>query len=71
MDIKEAYNLVFKDMIECYIEGMHENDKIFLTDEEIQGIVYKMIYKEIYLWNCINETIDFYISKLMKEKEGN
>ena len=69
MEMIKMYDLVFQDMIKCYLEEMEEEDKIRLSTEDIEEIAYKMIYKNEYLWEIINETIDCYISNILEEKE--
>lgn len=68
MTITTMYDIVFRDMVKCYLEDMEEDDKIHLTDSEIQEIAYKMIYKNEYLWEIINETIDMYIGNILNER---
>lgn len=67
LNILGMYDLVFQDMVKCYLEDFEEN-KLSLTESEIKEIAYKMIYKNEYLWEIINETINNYIG-IIKEKE--
>ena len=68
--IIDMYMIVFKDFIECYLEGVNcDEEKITLTNDEIKEIAYKMIYKNEYVWEIINETIDTYIQNILYERE--
>lgn len=68
MSMIDMYNLVFEDMVKCYLENFEENE-LSLTESEIKEIAYKMIYKNEYLWEIINETIDNYIGRILLERE--
>ena len=68
-DILKMYDLVFQDMVKCYIENMEEEDKIKINEEDIKDIAYKMIYKQEYMWEIINETIDNYLQDYLIESE--
>ena len=67
-DILEMYDLVFQDMVQCYTEDMEEEDKVYLTEDEKKEIAKKMIYKNEYLWEIINSTIDDYIGDILRER---
>ena len=70
MKMTEMYEKVFEDMVRCYIEDMEGEDKVELGDSIIKHIAYKMIYKNEYLWEVINETIDAYIGReIINNKE--
>lgn len=69
MNMIAMYNKVFQDMVKCYLENMEEEDKTKLTEEEIEDIAYKMIYRNDYLWEIINETIDMYIGKILNKED--
>ena len=68
-DILKMYDLVFQDMVECYLENMEEDDKLKVSEETIKEIAYKMIYKNEYLWEIINDTIDTYLGQYIEEEE--
>lgn len=71
MDIDKMYKLVFEDAVRCYIEDFGDyEDKPILSEEEIKEIAYKMIYKNEYLWEIINSTIDCYIGEILNDKEA-
>lgn len=71
MNIIDMYNLVFEDCVKCYLDGLNnEEEKIVLTEEEIKRIAYKMIYKNEYIWEIINETIDMYIGEILLERKN-
>ena len=67
------YDLVFQDMVKCYIEDNNhignEDNLIKLNEREIKEIANKLIYKSEYMWEIINETIDVHIGLLLQEKE--
>lgn len=67
--ITKMYQLVFEDAVRCYLENFDEDERVSLTDEEIKEIAYKMIYKNEYVWEIINETIDMYIRLLERESD--
>lgn len=69
MDILKMYDLVFQDMVKCYLEDMEEEDKINISEDVINEIAYKMIYKNEYLWEIINDTIDNYLERYKEELE--
>lgn len=74
-DILKMYDLVFQDMVQCYIENLNmdleENQEyLTITEEEKKTIAYKMIYKNEYLWEIINDTIDTYINDILRERES-
>ncbi len=69
MDILKMYDLVFQDMVKCYLENMEEEDRVKIAEEEIKEIAYKMIYKNEYLWEIINDTIDNYLGDILVEEE--
>ena len=60
-DILKMYNIVFEDMVKCYLENLTEEEQSKISDEVIKSIAYKMIYKNDYLWEVINETIASYL----------
>ena len=69
-NILNMYDLVFQDAVKCCLEDInYEEDKIVLTEQEIKRIAYKMIYKNEYIWEIINETIKDYIDDILKERE--
>ena len=69
-DTMKMYELVFEDMVKCYIEDFEGyEDKPNLTDSQIKDIAKKMIYKNEYLWEVINDTIDAYIGCELINKE--
>lgn len=60
-DILKMYNIVFEDMVKCYLENLTEEEQSKISDEVIKSIAYKMIYKNDYLWEVVNETIASYL----------
>lgn len=52
-EILKAYNITFQDAVRCYAE---DND-IKLSEEDIEHIAYRLIYKQEYLWEIMNECI--------------
>lgn len=70
MKMYEMYEKVFEDMVKCYIEDLEDEDKVELSDSTIKEIAKKMIYKNDYLWEVINGTIDAYIGcEIINNKE--
>lgn len=74
-DILKMYDLVFQDMVQCYIENLNmdlEENKEYLkiSEDDKKTIAYKMIYKNEYLWEIINDTIDTYIRDILRERES-
>lgn len=70
ISILGMYDLVFQDAVECYIEDLnYDEEKIVLTEQEIKRIAYKMIYKNEYVWEIINEVIRDYVYDILKERE--
>lgn len=73
INILGMYDLVFQDMVKCYIEDNNyvgnEDNFIELNEREIKEIAKKLIYKSEYMWEVINETIDVYVGLLLQEKE--
>lgn len=72
-DILKMYDLVFEDAVQCRIEDMNydleENEPIkTLTDAEKQIIVHNLIYKSDYMWEIINETIDWEIQNAINKR---
>lgn len=71
MKIMEMYDLVFEDIVKSYIDDLnYKEDKINLTEEEIKGIAHKMIYKNEYIWEIINEVINNYIEDILEKREN-
>ena len=68
-DILKAYDVVFKDMVDCYLENMEEEDRLKISEETKKEIAYKMIYKNEYLWEVINDTIEIYLEDYINEEE--
>lgn len=71
-DILKMYDVVFKDIVKGYIEDYNEaveDNKIELTEEEIDTIVYNIINKNDYLWDYIFGTIKSEVQEILKEKE--
>ena len=53
---------------------MEENygyEKTILNEEEIKKIAYKLIYKNDYIWEILNETIKDEIDNIIKERKNN
>ena len=70
LSLIDMYDLVFEDCVKCYLENFNENeDKLTLTDKEIKRIANKIVYKNEYVWEIINETIDMYIREILRERE--
>ena len=73
--ISDAYKLTFEDAVKCYLEGLNyvgnEKNVIDLTEEEIKKIAYRLIYKNEYMWEIINETIKIEIDDILKERKNN
>lgn len=67
-NVISMYEEVFKDCVKCYLEDMEEENKVELTETEINRIVYQMIYKNDYLWEVVNEQINYYIGKVLEER---
>lgn len=67
LNILGMYDLVFQDMVKCYLDNFEENE-LSLTESEIKEIAYQMIYKNEYIWEIINETIDIYIGNILNER---
>ena len=70
-DILKMYDVVFKDIVENYIEEHNEDtedNKIELTEEEIDTIVFNIINKREHLWSYIYETIDCEIGYIYNNK---
>lgn len=57
-NILNMYDLVFQDAVECCLEDAdYEEDKLKLSKEEIKEVAYRLIYKQEYMWEVINECI--------------
>ena len=58
-NILEMYDLVFEDCVKCVMENFDEEEleEKNLTDDEIKTIAHRLIYKNDYLWETINEII--------------
>lgn len=72
MEMYEMYELVFQDMVKCYLENLDKEtlEELKITQGDIEIIAYKMIYKNEYLWEVINDTIDAYLGcNLINDKE--
>ena len=69
MEINKMYMEVFKDCVNCYLDNMEEEDKIKISEKEIEKIANKIIYKNDYVWEVIDETINMYIGDILLEKE--
>lgn len=59
LSILGMYDLVFEDMVKCYIEDMNyeEDEKLELSKQDIKEVVHRLIYKQEYMWEVINECI--------------
>ena len=73
-DILKMYDVVFKDMVDCYLENYNQDLEEYqkyreITEEEKQHIAYRLIYKSEYLWDVINDTIEIELQDILKEKE--
>ena len=72
-DILKMYDLVFEDCVKCYLENLNddeeEEEKTTLTDREIKKIAHNLIYDNDYLWETINETIDYEIGRIIRERK--
>ena len=64
------YDLVFRDIVKCYLEDINcvDEEEITLSESEINEIAHKLIYKNEYIWEIIHETIDCYIGKIINER---
>lgn len=73
ISILGMYDLVFQDMIKCYIKENNyignEDNFIELNEREIKEIANKLIYRSEYMWEVIKETIDVHVGLLLQEKE--
>lgn len=69
MEMSKMYELVFQDMVKTYLENLEEDKIEIISVDDIKDIAYKLIYKNEYVWEIINETIDTYISNIIYEKE--
>lgn len=69
METIDMYKEVFKDCVECYLDGMEEEDKVKLSEKDIKDIAYKLIFESEYMWETINETIDYLIGKKLIERK--
>lgn len=59
LSILGMYDLVFEDMVKCYIEDMNyeEDEKLELSKQDIKEVAHRLIYKQEYMWEVINECI--------------
>lgn len=59
ISILNMYDLVFEDAVKCYLADInYEGDKkIELSKEEIKEVAHRLIYKQEYMWEIINECI--------------
>lgn len=72
LSLIDMYDLVFEDCVKCYLENNNyvgNENYIDLTDKEIKRIANKMVYKNEYIWEIINEVIDMYIGEILRERE--
>lgn len=73
-DMIEMYNLVFRDMVKCYLEDYEDEDyedlgikKEDITDSVINEVAYRLIYKSEYLWETINDHINMYLENYFRK----
>lgn len=52
-EILKAYDITFQDAVRCYAE----DNNVKLSDDDIKSIAYRLIYKQEYLWEIMNECI--------------
>ena len=62
LKIWEMYEIVFEDMVKCYIEDYADEEKV--SESDIKHIAKKLIYKSEYLWEVIHEHIQNEIDNL-------
>lgn len=69
METLKMYDLVFTDIVKNYVDDYNysSDDKITITEEGIKEIAHKLIYKNEYIWQIINETINVYLEDYIKE----
>lgn len=69
METLKMYDLVFTDIVKNYVDDYNysSDDKITITEEDIKEIAHKLIYKNEYIWQIINETINVYLEDYIKE----
>lgn len=69
MEIIEQYRNVFLDCIECYLENYEEEVANKITSSDKDSIANKLIYGSGYMWDIINEQINYYLKNILLEKE--
>jgi hypothetical protein len=69
MEMSKMYELVFQDIVKTYLENLEEDKIEMISVDDIKDIAYKLIYKNEYVWEIINETIDTYINNIIYENE--
>lgn len=69
METLKMYDLVFTDIVKNYVDEYNysSDDKITIAEEDIKEIAHKLIYKNEYIWQVINETINVYLEDYLKE----
>ena len=68
VEIYNMYDIVFKDIVESYIEVWEEDNNIKLQDEDISYIANKVGDND-YLWETIHEIINVYLQDYEEEEE--
>ena len=68
-DMIKMYDLVFRDMVRCYLEDDYlDIDRDKVDESIIREVAYDLIYKSEYLWETINEHIETYLEKYLEEE---
>jgi hypothetical protein len=62
LKIWEMYEIVFEDMVKCYIEDYADEEKV--SESDIKHIAKRLVYKSEYLWEVIHEHIQNEIDNL-------
>lgn len=69
ISILGMYDLVFQDAVKCFLEDVnYEEEKLNLSEDDIKNIAYRLIYKQEYMWEVINECIKSEIEYLKESK---
>ena len=66
--MSDMYDLVFQDAVKCYLENLKEEEKQKISDGDIKKIAYRLIYKNEYIWEVINEVIRDGIDEILNQK---
>ena len=68
MEMIDAYKMVLKDCVACYLENLEDKDREKITDRDINSIVVRLVYENEHIWDVINDVIGVYVNRILKER---